>query len=144
MTAQRWSLFAGLLTISGGVAWLAKFAVIVATNGRVFDSGAAAWFLRLGVICLVVGVSGFAIWLTRGRHRMLRLVAVVLSPITFFASFLLIDSVAKVVVGTRGPAYLPGEAGIAAVAVLWLGLGVWLLFAVCRAKPSIDARSTAA
>jgi hypothetical protein len=41
-------MLASLLTISGRLAWRAKLAVIVTTNGRIIDTGAAAAFYLLG------------------------------------------------------------------------------------------------
>ena len=132
MTIRRWSTIAGWLTLIGSTAWFAKLAVIVWSNGQIIDTGAAAWLLRIGLICLLVGALGFALWLTRQRRSLVRLIAAVVSPVVFLGSFLVLDTLAAAVVGGRGPAYLAAEAGMGVAAAVWLVLGVWLLTRVRR------------
>ena len=74
-----WMAIAGTALVVGGVAWLLKLAVIVATGGRVVDTGAAAVFYLLGFLLLVIGSTGIGLWLTTNRAVPLRIAAVVLS-----------------------------------------------------------------
>ena len=133
MKIRRWSNTAGWLLVSGGLAWLAKIAVIVAKDGRELDTGAAAWLMRLGLVCLFVGVTGVGLWLARRYGTAARAVAVFLSPVALAASLLGLGTAAVSVLGTRGPAYLREEIGIVVGAVAWLAVGAWLLSATRRA-----------
>ena len=54
---KLWIAIAGTALIAGGVAWFLKLWVIVATDGRVAYTGAAATFLDLGLGLLLVGFS---------------------------------------------------------------------------------------
>ncbi|PLS83085.1 MAG: hypothetical protein CYG59_02340 [Chloroflexi bacterium] len=72
----------------------------------------------------------------RSQPTLPRLFAVLLSPLAFLAAFLLLDTAAKAIVGTRGPAYLPTEAGIAVAAVVWFILGAWLMLTLRRRRVS--------
>ena len=56
-----WIAIAGTALIAGGVAWLLKLWVIVATDGRVVATGAAATFLDLGLYLLIVGSTGIGV-----------------------------------------------------------------------------------
>ena len=127
MTKERWISIAGTVLVIGGVSWLLKLAVIVATGGRVTDTGAAAVFYVLGLVLLLVGSTGLGLRLTINGTIAMRVLAVVLSPVVLFTSFVLLDSIGRAVVGDRGPDYVPDEAGILLAAVAWLALGYVLL-----------------
>jgi hypothetical protein len=58
MTISRWTQIAAGSTVAGCAAWLAKIAVIVASDGRIIDTGAAAWLMRAGLVGLFVGATG--------------------------------------------------------------------------------------
>ena len=124
MTVWNWSKFAGIFTFAGGTTWLAKIAVIVATGGRVIDTGAAAVLFALGTALLAVGSTSFAVWLTRRHPLWTRIVAGVVSPVALVVLFGVVDSAAKLLVPASAPAYAPNEAGVAAMAVLALVLGL--------------------
>jgi hypothetical protein len=140
MAFSRWPLWASLVLLAGGLSWLAKQAVIVATatDGHANESAPIAFFYLLGGALLLVGSTGVGLWLTRRRGLIARVSAAILSPIAFIALYSVLDSIGKPLVGTRGPAYLPDEVGIIAAAVVALGLGVWLFTTSRRAS---DARS---
>lgn len=126
MRIQQWAKIAGALLLAGSAAWFAKLAVIVGTDGRVIDSGAAAWLMNIGLVCLVLGTSGLALWITRHHSLIIRSGAVLASPVAFLGSFLILDAMTKLAVGNADPAYLHEEAGIAVAATIWLMLGAWL------------------
>ncbi len=134
---KLWIAVAGSLLIVGGLAWVAKLWVIVATDGRVVATGAAGAFFDLGLYCLLVGSTGLGVRLTAGQEPALRVAAAVGSPVAFFVSFALFSIVGyalvaagRAVVGGALPAYLLGEGGIFLAAVAWLAVGAWLLVGV--------------
>jgi len=134
-TTSRLSTILAALAAAGGAAWLAKLAVVAATDGATSDTGAAAIFYLLGVALLAIGSTAVGLWLAAGRHRAVRVLAVVLSPVLFFVSFMLLDSIAKLLVGDAGPAWLEDEAGIGLTAMFWLLTGLLL------AKPTTRVRA---
>lgn len=144
MTIRRWSWFAGWLTLGGSVAWLAKFAVIVASDGRIIDTGPAAWLMSLGLVCLLVGATGGPLWLARRGGAVARAAAVLLSPVVLAGSLWAIGALSAAAVGARGPAYLDEELGILVAAAVWLAVGVGLLAHVrrtSRAEPRALGRA---
>jgi len=139
MTVRRWSTIAACLAISGGVAWLAKFAVIVATDGRVATTGAAAILMRVGLACLFAAGTGVALWMARRGRPAARAAAILLSPVGVFASLAAVGVLSARAAGGRGPAYLRDELGIAVAAVVWLAIGAALLARVRRGPGAAGA-----
>ena len=111
-----------LVAAAGGAAWLAKFAVIAATDGAVDDEGAAAVFFVLGAILMAAGAATATLRLARGRATVV--LAVLAAPFLWWASFMLLDPVAQGVAGDAGPGWLHDEAGIALTGAAWLLIGL--------------------
>ena len=107
---------------AGGVSLLAKLAVILITDGEVTDTGAASFFLLLGVALLVVGCAALGFWLARRWHPAVRIVAAAAAVGLFFVAFSLLDSLGKTFV-ERG-SYWRDEMGILLTAVLALALAL--------------------
>lgn len=127
MTRKRWIHIGSMAVALGGFSWLAKVAVIIATDGEVNDEGAAAFFYILGVALMAIGSTAAGVLLAGGRSWWMLAVAVVLSPILFVVSFAILDGILKPLVGDRGPAYAGDEAGILTTGLAWLTLGIGLL-----------------
>lgn len=127
MNNNRWITITAIAAAAGGIAWLSKLAVIAATDGRVTDTGAAAVFFLLGAVLLAGGAGCVTLRLLRRQSRWTTVAALLSAPIVFFASFALLDSVAKAVVGDAGPAWLEDEVGILATGAVWLAIGLTLL-----------------
>lgn len=123
---DQWMKLATLALIAGASSWLVKLVVIVITDGA--DSGAgdaaAAVFFLLGFVLLLTGSSAVGLWLTRGRGPVVRIAAALLAPVTFLASWNLLDPVGEAMVGDLGPDYTREESGILLNALLWLALGI--------------------
>ena len=127
-----WTAVAGAVLVVGGVAWLLKLSVIVATDGRVVATGAAGAFFDIGFYSLLVGSTGLGLRLTKNEHPVTRIAAAVGSPFVFVLSFFAFDLVGRAVLGVAVPSYLLGEAGIFISAVVWLAIGLPLLFGSVR------------
>lgn len=67
--------------------------------------------------------------------------ALAVAPVAFFASFAVLESVAKAVVGDAGPSWLHDEAGILATAVAWLVVGLALLREAAASQALTASRS---
>ena len=116
------ALAAGWAATAGGVAWLAKIGVIVATDGRVMTTGAAAWLMRAGLLAWVLAAGATALWLTRRRGLAARVAAVLGSPVAGAAVLVSVGTLAAAI-GRRGPAYLHEEFGILVIGALGLAFG---------------------
>ncbi len=123
------------------VAWLSKLRVIVATDGRVVATGAAATFFDLGLYLLIVGSTWIGVRLMMNQEPSMRVVLAVASPVAFILSFALFSGIGYAILAVGGalagvspPSYLLEEAGIFISAVVWLIIGVILLFGSVR-KP---------
>jgi hypothetical protein len=134
-----WIAIAGTALIVGGVAWLLKLWVIVATDGWVMYTGAAGAFFDLGLYLLLIGSTGLGLRLTMKEEPAFRIAAVVASPVAFVVSFAVllgigytIVSIGRAVVGNAVPSYLLEEGGIFITAVLWLVIGVTLVLGSVR------------
>ncbi len=136
-----WTAIAGTILVVGGVAWILKLWVIVATDGRVVATGAAGAFFDLGFYSLLVGSTGLGVRLTMNQEPAMRGVAAVGSPVVFILSFALFSGIGYAILAVGGtfagispPSYLLEEAGIFISAVVWLIIGVILLLGSVR-KP---------
>ncbi len=146
-----WIALAGMALIAGGVAWILKLWVIVATDGRVVATGAAGTFFDLGLYSLMVGSTGVGLRLTMKLETSMRVVlAVVGSPLAFFFLFGIflgigyaLVAIGRLIVGDALPSYLLEEGGIFISAVVGLVAGIWLVLdVVVRGVPdSTDGAS---
>ncbi len=142
-----WIAIAGTTLIAGGVAWLLKLWVIVATDGRVVATGAAATFLELGLALLIVGSTGIGVRLMMNQEPSMRVVLAVASPLVLLGVGYIVGGVigyAILVVGgalagVAVPGYLLAESAILGLAVIGLVAGIWLVVYV---MPRGAARST--
>lgn len=125
MTATRantWLRAATGLLLAGAGSWLAKFAVVFATES---DDGALVSLLwAAGFFLMLFGAASLAVWLTARLHVVLRIIAALVGGLVFFLSMNVIDSVAKSILGDVGPTSIQEEWGILAAAILWLCIGL--------------------
>ena len=136
-----WTAIAGTILIVGGVAWILKLWVIVATDGRVVAAGAAGAFFDLGFYSLLVGSTGIGVRLMMNQEPSMRVVLALASPVAFILSVALFLAIGYAILAVGGalagvslPGYLLEEAGIFISAVVWLIIGVILLLGSVR-KP---------
>ena len=138
-----WIALAGTALIAGGVAWLSKLWVIVATDGRVVATGAAATFLDLGLVLLIVGSTGIGVRLMMSQEPSMRVVLAVASPLVFLGvGYALGGGIGGAIVGVAVPAYLLAEAGILGLAVIGLLAGIWLMLYVMPRGVAQGTRGT--
>jgi len=145
-----WIAIAGTALVVGGVAWISKLWVIVATDGRVVATGAAGAFFELGLYALMVGSTGVGLRLAINLENTLRVTLAVLSPVAFsilFGVFLGIGyalvAAGRLIVGDALPSYLLEEGGIFISAVVGIVAGIWLVVGVVvRGVPDSAADSS--
>lgn len=118
----------GVAFIAGGLVWLVKFAAIFASNGQETVSGAPGLLYDLGLLLLLGGAVAIALRLTRYRPLIVRITASLLALPAFFGTFMLLDFLAKPSIPEDWPGYMRDEAGILATAVVWLVIGLALIF----------------
>ena len=116
----------GLVAAAGGAAWVTKFLVIAATDGA--ETGAAdtatAILYMLAVLLMCIGASCITLRLARGHGKLATVAAFVAAPFLFILSYMLLDAIAKPLVGDAGPNWLDDEAGIVLTGAVWLVLGL--------------------
>jgi hypothetical protein len=89
---SQWTRVAGLLLMGGALAWTIKLCIIIATNGRIINTGAAALLMKVGIVLLLVGSTGIGNRLSRNRKLWLRIISIMLSPVVVFGSLMLIGT----------------------------------------------------
>ena len=123
MQSPKWPLYASALLLAGGVSWLVKIAVIVATDGRVITAGAAALLMSGGVVLLPLGAAGIGAWLARRTHVILRAVAALGAVAALAACTAALGWGATALVRGHGPGYAEQEVGVLAAGLVWSGVG---------------------
>ncbi|MGI8909963.1 MAG: hypothetical protein ACR2JR_05325 [Rubrobacteraceae bacterium] len=130
--ARGWIAVTETVLILGGVAWFSKLAVVVATDGRVTATGAAGAFFTLVLVLILIGSTGAGLRLTMNGETVSQVLGIVLSPVMFVASFMLLQEVARAVVGGLGPNYSREETIILLTAVASFVVGAMLLGGLVR------------
>ena len=120
---SKWTPIASLLMMSGALAWMIKLCVIISTDGRIIDTGAAALFMRAGLILLIVGSTAIGHRLSVNRKFLLRIIAIILSPIVVFGSFLLFGMITNPLFKNSSVLYAQQEAPIAVAVIVYLSVG---------------------
>ncbi|WP_157593074.1 hypothetical protein [Rufibacter tibetensis] len=91
----NWTKVAGLLLMAGALAWTIKLGVIISTNGRIIDTGAAAFLMKAGILLLVAGSTGIGHRLSLHQPVWVKVLAIILSTVVVFGLFLLFAKVAS-------------------------------------------------
>ena len=123
MQSLKWPILASGLLMAGGLSWLIKIAVIVATDGRVMTTGPAALLMSAGLVLLPLGAAGLGAWLARRTHVVVRALAALAAVGALMACSVALGIGASALVRGRGPAYWAEEAGILAAGLLWGTVG---------------------
>ncbi|NTS42168.1 hypothetical protein HRG84_14790 [Flavisolibacter sp. BT320] len=122
----NWTQIASALLLAGSLAWAIKLSVIIATNGRIIDTGAAAMLMTVGLPLLVIGSTSIGHRIAANKTTLLRILAILLSPLVLFgACFLLTTSLAPLVTNSSVP-YAAQELPIAVVVLVCLPTGYGL------------------
>jgi hypothetical protein len=132
---SRWTKLSSLLLMGGAMAWAAKLGVIISTNGRIIDTGAASILMTTGTLMLLVGSTGIGTYLCFNRAVWLRTIAILLSPVFVFGSILFLAKVTGPLFQNSSLWYAQQEGAIGVVAVVYMIVG-FLLFK--RYKPVIQ------
>ena len=123
---SKWTRVAGLILIGGALAWALKLSVIIWTNGRIIDTGAAAILMTTGILMLMVGSTGIGCRLSQGGPLWLRLIAMLLSPALVFGSFILFPMITGPLFKNSSVWYAQQESPIALAVVVYLVIGYLL------------------
>jgi hypothetical protein len=120
---SKWTQVAGLLLIGGALAWTIKLGVIISTNGRIIDTGAAALFMKIGLVMLLIGSTGVGNRLSLNRALLLRILAIILSPVVVFGSLILLGMFITPLFKNIDVWYAQQEAPIALAVIFNLAIG---------------------
>lgn len=126
MINQRTLHLTATIAAAGGAAWLAKLAVIAASDGATDGTAEilAGILYLLGIVLLAGGASALTLRLARGGGRLAAGAAVLAAPVLFWLSYVAIEGVAKAAVGDAGPAWFDEEVGILMTGAVWLVVGL--------------------
>jgi hypothetical protein len=120
---SKWTQVAGLLLIGGALAWFIKLVVIVSTNGRIINTGAAALLMQIGLLMLVIGSTGIGYRLSINRPILLRTMAIILSPVLAFGPCFLLGTIISPLFQNSRVWYVEQEAPIALAVIVYLSIG---------------------
>lgn len=124
---SNWTKVAGIILMGGAVAWTIKLCIIVATNGRIIDTGAAALCMKIGMAMLLIGSTGIGYGLGNHQVLWLRIIFVILSPVVVFGLLVLIGVFVSPLFKNSSVWYAQQEAPIA-VAVVIYGIIGYILY----------------
>jgi hypothetical protein len=137
--SAQWTPIAGLLLIGASLAWIIKLGVIISTNGRIIDTGAAALCMRMGLLLFVIGSTGIGYRVSVNRNGWLRAVAMVVSPVVVFGSFLLLGMITGPFFKNSSVWYAEQEAPVGVCAIVYLAVGYFLYRSCKPAAPQAYA-----
>lgn len=126
MSRTRWTRVSAMILVGGGIAFALKLIVIPTTGGDDYESGVVALLFFAGMFGMLVGSTTLGSRFAQQRPLAVYVLAVALSPILIWFVFMLLDEGLKSI-GEAGPDWYVDEAGITAIAVLMIGLGLWSL-----------------
>jgi hypothetical protein len=127
------------LLAAGGLCWVVKFVVIAGTDGALTgapDTVAGVFYLA-GVGLMALGLAGLGFSLFSSRHLVLRVLAAGAGLVTWWVTYMLIETVARSIVGDTDPVWLGEEVGIVSTGAVLMTLGLLL------ARPRADRRRPA-
>jgi hypothetical protein len=118
----------------GGFCWVVKFVVIAATDGAVSgwaDTTTGILYLT-AVTLMALGLAGLGVALVAGRHPVLRAVGALGGLVTWWPTYLVVETVAQAVAGDSGPSWMHDEIGIVTTGAVLMTVGLLL------ARPSAE------
>jgi hypothetical protein len=124
---SKWTAIGSFFLMGAAIAWAIKLSVIVSSNGRIIDTGAAALFMKIGLVFFLIGSTAIGHHLSRKGAVWIRTLAVLFSPVVVFGSFLFFAMLLAPLVKNSPVPYVKQESAIAAAVFVYLTVG-WLLY----------------
>lgn len=126
-SSKHFRLSAAVLA-AGGLCWVVKFVVIAATDGAVSGTAESATpILYISAVTLMaLGLASLGVALLAGRHIALRAAGAVGGLVTWVLSYMVIEGIAKAIVGDTDPVWLGEEIGIIATGAVLMTIGLLL------------------
>jgi hypothetical protein len=127
-TSSKHFRLSAVVLAAGGFCWVVKFVVIAATDGAVSDTAdLVASVLYLSAVALMaLGMASLGVALLAGRHIALRVAGAVGGLVAWWLSYLVIEGIAKAIVGDTDPVWLGEEIGIVATGAVLMTVGLLL------------------
>ena len=122
----NWTQIASALLMVGALAWAIKLSVIISTNGRIIDTGAAALLMKTGIPLLLIGSTGIGSSFNTKRNTLIRTLAILLSPVLLFGACFLITTLLNPLVQNSTVWYAAQELPIAVVILVCFPVGLFL------------------
>jgi hypothetical protein len=127
-TSSKLFRLSAAVLAAGGFCWVVKFVVIAATDGAVSgmpDTATAILYIS-AVALMALGLAGLGVALLAGRHVVLRILGAFGGLVAWVISYLVIEGVAKAIVGDTDPVWLGEEIGIVATGAVLMTIGLLL------------------
>ncbi len=123
---SKWTQIAGVLLMGGALAWTIKLGVIISTNGRIIDTGAAAMLMKIGLVMLLVGSTGIGSGLRMKSKPALRIITILLAPVVVIGLLFLLGAIIIPLLKDSSVWYAQQEAPIAIAVVVYMTIGYLL------------------
>jgi hypothetical protein len=127
-TSSKLFRLSAAVLAAGGFCWVVKFVVIAATDGAVSgmpDTATAILYIS-AVALMALGLAGLGVALLAGRHVVLRILGAVGGLVAWVISYMVIEGIAKAIVGDTDPVWLGEEIGIVATGAVLMTIGLLL------------------
>ena len=127
-TSSKLFRLSAAVLAAGGFCWVVKFVVIAASDGAVsgMPNTATAILYISAVTLMALGMAGLGVALLSGRHVALRALGAVGGLVAWWISYMVIEGIAKAIVGDTDPAWLGEEIGIVATGAVLMTVGLLL------------------
>jgi hypothetical protein len=126
-SSKHFRLSAAVLA-AGGFCWVVKFVVIAASDGAVsgMPNTATSVLYIAAVALMAFGLASLGVALLAGRHVLLRAAGAFGGLVAWWLSYMVIEGIAKAIVGSTDPVWLGEEVGIVATGAVLMTVGLLL------------------
>jgi len=143
-TSSKSFRISAAILAAGGFCWVLKFIVIASTDGA--RSGMPETIMVVlyvgGVALMALGGAALGATLLARHHLLLRVAGALGGLVAWWISYMVIEGIARAIVGDTDPIWLGEEVGILATGALLMTMGLLLARAATSRAPLETATVT--
>jgi len=127
-TSSKLFRLSAAVLAAGGFCWVVKFVVIAASDGAVSgmpDTATSILYIS-AVALMALGLASLGVALLSGRHVALQVLGAFGGLVAWVLSYMVIEGIAKAIVGDTDPVWLGEEIGIVATGAVLMTVGLLL------------------